>query len=485
MEDDYPGLWYLDTRCSNHMSGHKDWFVSIDEKVKRKIRFADNNIVTAKGVGKILIQIRDGKQSFICDVLYVPNMKNNLVCLGQLLEKGYYMNMENRKIKMFDSAKRLMLKAPLSMNRTFKIEIQINENQCLAAEIKREDWLWHQRTLHEVTAPYTPQHNGTIERRNRTIVNMAKSMLKGKKCLVDSGRKQYQLQSSPGIPTRSTSSAIAVELVEDQPADAANQPTFEPVTRSAKARQPLVILQPYEVATYKARLVANGFFQKHGLDYDELQRLVYASAVKSAFLNESLYEEVYVKQTPGYVKTSKEYHVYKLNKALYGLKFEKCVNEHGVYVKKGAATPALLKCLYVDDLLLTSSDEVKIKEFKIRMEKEFEMTDLGMLAYFLGIEFETKKNGIFIHQKRYASDVLKRFKMQECNGSSTPLESGLVLSKEGNNELIDPTTFKQIVESLKYLCNTRPNISYSVGLISRYMEKLMTSHYMAEKKILR
>ncbi|XP_073223556.1 secreted RxLR effector protein 161-like [Cicer arietinum] len=75
--------------------------------------------------------------------------------------------------------------------------------------------------------------------------------------------------------------------------------------------------------------------------------------------------------------------------------------------------------------------------------------------------------------------------MQECNGSSTPSESGLVMSKEGYDELIDPTTFKQIVGSLRYLCDTRPDISYSVGLISRYMEKPRTSHYMVAKRILR
>nr|XP_027192697.1 uncharacterized protein LOC113787749 [Cicer arietinum] len=75
--------------------------------------------------------------------------------------------------------------------------------------------------------------------------------------------------------------------------------------------------------------------------------------------------------------------------------------------------------------------------------------------------------------------------MQDCNGTSTPLEVRLVLSKEGNDELIDPTTFKHIVGSLGYLCNTRPHIAYNVGVISRYMEKPRTSHYMIVKRILR
>ncbi|XP_012571430.1 uncharacterized protein [Cicer arietinum] len=93
-DDDCLKQWYLDIGCSNHMTDHKDWFVSIDKKVKREIRFSDNSSVTVEGVGKVLIQMRDGTQSFICDVLYVPNMKNNLLSLGQLLEKGYSMKME-------------------------------------------------------------------------------------------------------------------------------------------------------------------------------------------------------------------------------------------------------------------------------------------------------------------------------------------------------------------------------------------------------
>ncbi|XP_073223464.1 uncharacterized protein [Cicer arietinum] len=114
-DDDCPEQWYLDT---------------------------DNSSVTAEGIGKVLIQRRNGKQSFICDVLHVPNTKNNLLSLGQLLEKGYSMKMEQGEMRLFDDPKRLILKAPLSKNRTFKIDIQINESNCLAAEVMNEDWLW-------------------------------------------------------------------------------------------------------------------------------------------------------------------------------------------------------------------------------------------------------------------------------------------------------------------------------------------------------
>lgn len=110
------------------MTSHREWFVNLDEKVKRKIKFADNSIVTAKGVGKLLIQRKDGRQSFIENVLFVPNMKNNLLSLGQLLEKGNSMVIEHGELQVFAKDRRLVFKAPLSKNRTLKIGIQIMEH---------------------------------------------------------------------------------------------------------------------------------------------------------------------------------------------------------------------------------------------------------------------------------------------------------------------------------------------------------------------
>ncbi|KHN35688.1 Retrovirus-related Pol polyprotein from transposon TNT 1-94, partial [Glycine soja] len=112
-EEDNVNLWYLDTGCSNHITRHREWFVNIDDKVKSKIKFADNSSVTAEGIGKVMIQRKDGHHSFINDVLYVPNMKNNLLSLGQLLEKGYSMQMEDNQLKVFDNNRRLILKALL------------------------------------------------------------------------------------------------------------------------------------------------------------------------------------------------------------------------------------------------------------------------------------------------------------------------------------------------------------------------------------
>lgn len=75
-------LWYLDTGCSNHMSGHREWFVNLNEDVKSKVKFPDNSTVIAEGMGKVMIKQKNGEQATISDVIYVPNTKNNLLSLG-------------------------------------------------------------------------------------------------------------------------------------------------------------------------------------------------------------------------------------------------------------------------------------------------------------------------------------------------------------------------------------------------------------------
>ncbi|GAU28814.1 hypothetical protein TSUD_21510 [Trifolium subterraneum] len=278
-----------------------------------------------------------------------------------------------------------------------------------------------------------------------------------------------------------------------------------------------------EITRHKARLVVKGFLQKEGIDFNEVFapvarmetiRLVTALAhhnnwsmhqmdVKCAFLNGPLDEEVYVVQPPGFTSKEDEFKVYKLHKALYGLKqaprawnkridkflgdidFRKCVTEHGVYVKNCAEKGTIILCLYVDDLLITGSNEAHIREFKVDMMREFEMTDLGHISYFLGIEFQRTSEGLILHQKKYASEILKRFEMDQCNPALTPSEPRLQLSRETEERDVDSTEYRRLVGSLRYLCNTRPDIAYSVGIISRYMERPKMSHLSAAKRILR
>ncbi|KAG6526041.1 hypothetical protein ZIOFF_016016 [Zingiber officinale] len=137
------------------------------------------------------------------------------------------------------------------------------------------------------------------------------------------------------------------------------------------------------------------------------------------------------------------------------------------------------------DLIFTGTDDFLFQEFKKSMMVEFEMSDLGMMHYFLGMEVVQSTKGIFISQKKYVQEILDRFQMKDCNPVSTPTEFGLKLNKDHEGKKVDSTIYKQIVGSLMYLTATRPDIMYSVSLISRYMENPTEIHLLAAKRILR
>ncbi|KAF2310020.1 hypothetical protein GH714_006271 [Hevea brasiliensis] len=124
------------------------------------------------------------------------------------------------------------------------------------------------------------------------------------------------------------------------------------------------------------------------------------------------------------------------------------------------------------------------EKFKESMMVEFDMSDLGLMHYFLSIEVKQSTTGIFISQKKYAQEILERFQMKNCNFVSTPMEMGLKLVKEPDGRKVDSTLDKQIVGSLMYLTTTRPAILHAVSLINRYMEHPKEIHLLAAKRIL-
>ena len=146
----------------------------------------------------------------------------------------------------------------------------------------------------------------------------------------------------------------------------------------------------------------------------------------------------------------------------------------------------LFVCIYVDDLIFTGTSLRMFNDFKKAMEREFEMSDMGLMSYYLGMEVKQMKDGIFISQEGYAKTILKKFNMSDCKPVSTPMEVGIKLSKvEEDSENVDPTMFKSLMGSLRYLTCTRPDILFAVGLVSRFMEKPTMSHMKAAKRILR
>ncbi|XP_050893513.1 uncharacterized mitochondrial protein AtMg00810-like [Lathyrus oleraceus] len=144
----------------------------------------------------------------------------------------------------------------------------------------------------------------------------------------------------------------------------------------------------------------------------------------------------------------------------------------------------ILVCLYVDDILLTGSCKHDIAKFKKVLMNEFEITDLGNI-YFLGMKFMYYEKGIILHQLKYELELLERFELLNCKVVVTPSETNRNLDYDSKGDDVDATTFKQLVGSLRYLCNTIPDICYEVGMVSRFMSKPKWSLYQIVARILR
>ncbi|GJU87479.1 retrovirus-related pol polyprotein from transposon TNT 1-94 [Tanacetum coccineum] len=204
-----------------------------------------------------------------------------------------------------------------------------------------------------------------------------------------------------------------------------------------------------EVEKYKARLVEKGYKQKHDIDYEDVfapvARLetiriiiaiaaqyrwkIYQMDVKSAFLNGLLKEEVYVEQPEGYVSKSHEDKVLRLKKALYGLK------------------------------QAPRNSQSMIGELKKSMTREFKMTDIGLMSYYMGIEVKQTDEGIFICQERYAKEILKRFGMDKCNPVVTPIEHKAKPSKHDGGKV---RTTKHLKIAKRILCYIKGTIDYGM-----------------------
>ena len=125
----------------------------------------------------------------------------------------------------------------------------------------------------------------------------------------------------------------------------------------------------------------------------------------------------------------------------------------------------LVLVLYVDDLFLTGSSKL-IKDCKQNLEVEFDMKDLGLMHYFLGLEVCQKNGDIFMGQERYALEILKRFKMQECRPMATPMITNWKKIDASEDTEVDPALYRQLIGSLMYLVNTRPEICFTVNTLS-------------------
>ncbi|GJY40225.1 ribonuclease H-like domain, reverse transcriptase, RNA-dependent DNA polymerase [Tanacetum coccineum] len=748
-ETNIDSLWYLDNGASNHMTRVTEHFKELDEKVSGKVRFGDGSYIEIKGKGTILIECNDEKQRIISHVYYIPDLKSNLLSLGQFTEIGCKVVMEDDELQLYDMDNKIFMKVTRQRNRLYKANLRIGE----FTSNEFTQYCKENGIARQLTAPYSPQQNGVVERRNRTIMSTTRCMMKATnmpqnfwaeavrhaiyilnsvpiKALEDITPYEAIKQRKPNLENLRVFGCIAYakvpsqhltklddkstkmvylgneqgskafrlfdpttqricvsrdvmfkenetwdwkdymsELIKDEPEwtdfrigdlkatnkhhDQGFQPIEEdnefpnnddddyvsptrdspshsqtphtPSTSSSQVNSQVtpntstqsyyqsdndstqVINSPshfdhtplrgfrtlsdlyenteelllaedepknykeassdqkwieamkveldsinrnntWELTTlpkghkaiglkwvfktkkdangniikHKARLVAKGYIQEHGIDFEEVFapvarmetiRLLLAIAannkwevhhldVKSAFLHGDLKEEVYVTQPEGFITRQDQGKVYRLIKALYGLRqaprawnikldntlksldFKKCALEQAIYTKTSKDSTLLIG-VYVDDLIITGTPKKEIDKFKAQMEEKFEMSDLGLLAYYLGIEVTQTNGDISIKQSAYASKILKEAGMIDCNETLIPMDPGTRLTKVTEGTMVNSTEYRSLIGCLRHLLHTRPDLSYSVGLLSRFMQEPREQHMKAIRQVLR
>jgi hypothetical protein len=183
--------------------------------------------------------------------------------------------------------------------------------------------------------------------------------------------------------------------------------------------------------------------------------------------------------------------VYRLCKALYGVRqaprawnakvdatlkkmgFKQSAHEVAVY-QQGSGRNILLVGVYIDDLIITGAEEQKVEVFKAQMKKAFDMSNLGLLCFYLGVEVRQGASGIALRQTHYAKHILELGGMIGCNLTHTPMEEKLKLSQESMAEEVDTTHYRH--KSLRYLLHTKLDITFAVGYMSWFMEQPTMEH---------
>ncbi|GJY03919.1 putative ribonuclease H-like domain-containing protein [Tanacetum coccineum] len=272
----------------------------------------------------------------------------------------------------------------------------------------------------------------------------------------------------------------------------------------------------------KARLVAQGYTQEEGIDYDEVfapvarieairlflayasfkDFVVYQMDVKSAFLYGKIEEEVYVCQPPGFEDPDFPDRVYKVEKALYGLHqaprawyetlstylldngFQRGKIDKTLFIKRHKGDILLVQ-VYVDDIIFGSTKKELCIAFEKLMHEKFQMSSMGELTFFLGLQVKQKKDGIFISQDKYVAKILKKFGFTEVKTTSTPMETQKPLLKDEDGEEVDVHMYRSMIGSLMYLTSSRPDIMFAVCACARYQVNPKVSHLHAVKRIFR
>ncbi|GJT66659.1 putative ribonuclease H-like domain-containing protein [Tanacetum coccineum] len=249
-------------------------------------------------------------------------------------------------------------------------------------------------------------------------------------------------------------------------------------------------------------LIKSRLSQEEGIDYDEVFAPVAMIEAISIFLYGTIEEEVYVHQPLGFVDPAHPNKVYNVIKALYGLHqaprawyktlssfliengFRRGTIDKTLFIKKKKSDIMLVQ-VYVDDIIFGSTKKSMCTEFEDCMHKRFQMSSMGELTFFLGLQVKQQPDGIFISQDKYVADILKKFDFWSIRTATTPIESNKPLVKDEDGEDVDVHVYRSMIGSLMYLTASRPDIMFAVCACARFQVTPKASHLNAVKRIFR
>nr|GEY49422.1 putative ribonuclease H-like domain-containing protein [Tanacetum cinerariifolium] len=272
----------------------------------------------------------------------------------------------------------------------------------------------------------------------------------------------------------------------------------------------------------KARLVAQGHTHEEGIDYDEVfvpvARIeaigfflayasfmgftVYQMDVKSAFLYGTIDEEVYVMQPPGSQDPEFPTRVYKVEKAMYGLHqapkawygslskylltngFQRGTIDQTLFIRRQRGDFIVVQ-VYADDIIFRSSNPQLCREFEALMHEKFQMSTMGELNFFLGLQVLQKEDRIFLSQDKYVGDILKKFGYSDVRSANTPMDKENPWGKDGTRKDVDLHLYRSLIGSLMYLIASKPDIMFAVCACARHQVTPKECHLHTVKRIFR
>ncbi|KAE8723356.1 MORC family CW-type zinc finger protein 3 isoform 2 [Hibiscus syriacus] len=460
--------WIIDSGATDHMIGNSSIFSSyFPLSGNLKVKIADGSLTSIAGKGSIIIS----PSLTLLNVLHVPKLSCNLIsvnriihdckCIATITFAGFEFQ-DPCSGKMIGNAKEVDgLYHLVTDNPSDK---QVKKPRCFTTlPCENEIMLWHYR----ISQPINSQ-----PRETRVETNLEPPTE-----LRVYSRRMTQPSNVPPVPRKfRDGEAVFKELKALKKNDTWDLTPLPEGKRSVGSKWVFTIKYHADgsVERYKARLVARGFTQTYGLDYEETfapvaklntVRVLLSLAVnldwtlrqfdvKNAFLNGELEEEVFMEVPPGFDELKKDGRVCKLKKSIYGLKqsprawferFTRAVKQHGytqaqsdhtMFYKHNNGKIAIL-IVYVDDIVMTGDDTIELESLKNFLSNQFEVEDLGQLKYFLGMEVARSSKGIIISQRKYVLDILKETGLLGCKPVATPIDPNQKLEKEDG---VEPVT---------------------------------------------